>query len=178
MILIYLRYLYLTFSFVPFKLNKSEIEKGRRVIETRRPADISNPDKNEAIRREIACSANGLDPIFGYRSRLGFESREWKISRYWRPTTMKQVTCINKRPSHYDPHARIHSIGGVLNGSRWKDSEDVAIANVKRDPQSYYVSVGTHSVWVIVATHNGREYLKTQADGHSPDNLLALPECP
>jgi len=30
---------------------------------------------------------------------------------------------------------------------------------------------------VIVAVHNGRKYLKTAADGYSPDNLLALPEC-
>ena len=90
----------------------------------------------------------------------------------------KQVTCINKRPSHYDPHTRIQAIGGVHNGYRWKDSEDVAIANVKRDPTSYYVSVRGRSVWVEVARHNGREYLKTQPDGYSPDNLLSLPECP
>ncbi len=90
----------------------------------------------------------------------------------------KQVSCINKRGNHYDPHERIQAIGGVTGLYRWKDSEDVAIANVKRDATSYYVSVGGRTVWVIVATHNGREYLKTQADGYSPDNLLALPECP
>jgi hypothetical protein len=54
----------------------------------------------------------------------------------------------------------------------------VAIANVKRDSTSYYVSAGGRTVWVVVAKHNGREYLKTQADGYSPDNLLSLPECP
>ena len=86
----------------------------------------------------------------------------------------KQVTCINKRPSHNDPHERIKSIGG----SGWKDPENPAISNVKRDPSSYYVSQGGRTVRVIVATHNGREYLKTEADGYSPDNLLALPECP
>jgi hypothetical protein len=31
---------------------------------------------------------------------------------------------------------------------------------------------------VIVATHNGNKYIKTEADGIHPDNLLALPECP
>lgn len=90
----------------------------------------------------------------------------------------KQVMCINKRGDHYNPHERIQAIGGIVSGARWKDSEDTAIANVKRDPSSYYVSVGSRSVWVIVAKHNGREYLKTQSDGYSPDNLLALPECP
>lgn len=90
----------------------------------------------------------------------------------------KQVMCIRKRGGHYNPHERIHAIGGYHNGSRWIDLEAVAIANVKRDPRAYYVSVGQHSVWVIVATHNGREYLKTQSDGYAPNNLLALPECP
>jgi Protein of unknown function (DUF3892) len=37
---------------------------------------------------------------------------------------------------------------------------------------------GGRTVAVIVAFHSGRKYLKTEADGYSPDNLLALPECP
>jgi DNA-binding beta-propeller fold protein YncE len=87
----------------------------------------------------------------------------------------KQVLCINKRGQHHNPHERIQAIGGVVSGVRWKDSEDTAIANVKRDPQSYYVSVRGHSVWVVLARHNGREYLKTQPDGYSPDNLELRP---
>ena len=90
----------------------------------------------------------------------------------------KQVICINKRGGHYDPHERIQAIGGVVTGVRWKDPEDTAIRNVERDSTSYYVSVNGRSVWVIVATHNGRKYLKTEPDGYSPDNLLALQECP
>jgi hypothetical protein len=35
------------------------------------------------------------------------------------------------------------------------------------------------SVWVIVAVSRlGHKYLKTEADGEQPDNLLSLPECP
>ncbi len=90
----------------------------------------------------------------------------------------KQVMCINKRGSHYDAHERIQAIGGVDGGVRWKDAENTAIANVKQDPQSYYTSVNGKSVWLILATHKGREYLKTQNDGYSPDNLLSLTECP
>jgi len=90
----------------------------------------------------------------------------------------KQIMCINKRGGHSNPHERIQAVGGVVNGTRWKDQEDVAIRNVERDPRSYFVSVGGRSVWVVVATHNGRKYLKTEADGYVPDNLLSLPECP
>lgn len=84
-----------------------------------------------------------------------------------------QVTCITKRGDHYDPHERIAGIGG----DGWRKSEDEAIAEIEAGTNSFYVSVGGRSVRVIVARHNGRKYLKTEADGYSPDNLLALPEC-
>ncbi len=85
-----------------------------------------------------------------------------------------QVTCIRKRGSHYDPHERIQGIGGT----GWYHTEDQAISNIEQGTNSYYVSAGGRTVRVIVAVHHGRKYLKTEADGYSPDNLLALPECP
>ncbi len=84
----------------------------------------------------------------------------------------KQVTCITKR-EHHNPHERIVGIGGA----QWWRAEDDAIRDVERDAESYYVSVGGKSVWVIVATHNGRKYLKTQTDGYAPNNLLSLNDC-
>lgn len=93
-----------------------------------------------------------------------------------------QVGCIRKRENHYNPHERIQGLGGVHNGKRWYQSEDDIIAEIQKPDYercwNYYTSVNGHSVWVIVAVHNGRKYLKTEADGYSPDNLLALPECP
>ena len=85
-----------------------------------------------------------------------------------------QVTCITKLPSHQDRHRRIQAVGG----RGWRVPEEVAIANVKRDPAAYYVSEHGKSVWVIVRQHEGRDYLKTQTDHFLPDNLLSLPECP
>ncbi len=85
----------------------------------------------------------------------------------------RQITCITKLPNHQDRHRRIQAVGG----SGFYDSEETAIANVKRDPQSYYVSEQGKSVWVIVKQHDGRDYLKTQNDRFLPDNLLSLPEC-
>jgi hypothetical protein len=85
----------------------------------------------------------------------------------------RQITCIRKLPNHEDRHRRIQAVGG----SGFRDSEDMAIANVKRDPEAYYVSEQGKSVWVIVKQHEGREYLKTKTDHFLPDNLLSLPEC-
>lgn len=86
----------------------------------------------------------------------------------------REVTCINKRGNHYDPHERIQNIGGA----GWKHSESDAIRWIKNGIESYYVTKGGRTVRVVVAVHNGREYLKTEPDGYSPDNLLALKECP
>jgi hypothetical protein len=41
-----------------------------------------------------------------------------------------------------------------------------------------HLSEAGKTVEVIVATHNGKKYIKTEADGPHPNNLLALPECP
>jgi len=89
-----------------------------------------------------------------------------------------QVQCINKTPRQ-DPHHRIQNIGGVnADGTRWKISEETAIAYMKAGTYAFYTSVQRHSVWVIIALHEGHEYLKTQTDDLHPNNLLALPECP
>ena len=84
-----------------------------------------------------------------------------------------QVTCINKRGGHYNPHERIQAIGGY----GWKHTEDEAIRNIDHGIHSYTVTVGLRTVRVVVAFHNFHRYLKTENDGYSPDNLLSLPEC-
>lgn len=91
----------------------------------------------------------------------------------------RRVTCITKRGGHHNPHERIQGIGGGASAlTQWWRAEADAIMEVGRDPKAYFVSVGERSIWLTVANHLGRKYLKTQADGYSPDNLLALPECP
>ena len=89
-----------------------------------------------------------------------------------------QVRCINKS-DRQNPHERIKNIGGTnADGGRWKLSEDAAIAGMKSGQYDFYTEVNNVRARVIIAIHLGREYLKTERDGLSPDNLLALPECP
>jgi len=89
-------------------------------------------------------------------------------------TETVQVTCINKT-DRFNSHERIHSIGGAS----WKMSQQQAIACIEGGSYQFYVQAGARSVWVIIALSQcGHKYLKTQADGLQPDNLLSLPECP
>jgi hypothetical protein len=89
-----------------------------------------------------------------------------------------QVMCINKT-NHYNPHERIHSIGGIHNSKRWKMPQEDAITAIEQGRYQFFVNMGGHSVDVIIAVSAyGHKYLKTVADGEHPNNLLSLPECP
>jgi hypothetical protein len=90
-----------------------------------------------------------------------------------------EIKCINKS-DRYDPHERILRIGGINpDGQRWSLSQIEAIAGIESGKWSFYVFRGGSMVRVVVATSRfGHKYLKTEADGEQPDNLLSLPECP
>lgn len=90
-----------------------------------------------------------------------------------------EITCI-KKTNRPDPHERIHGVGGVNPGSatRWYLPTDDAIKGIETGKWRFWTSGGGKSVWVVIATHNGHKYLKTEADGVHPNNLLSLPECP
>ena len=88
-----------------------------------------------------------------------------------------QVNYTHKRGNHYNPHERIQGIAGDAGGG-WYRTENQVIQDLTTGLNSYFVQVGPHSVGVVLASHGGRTYVKTTADGYSPDNLLALPEPP
>jgi len=89
----------------------------------------------------------------------------------------REISCINKpdRNSRYEP---IRYIGGLEGGKRWRMSEEGAIEAIEKNEYSFFVNRGGNEVKVIVATRNGRKYLKTEEDNETTDNLLKLPECP
>lgn len=89
-----------------------------------------------------------------------------------------QIMCINKT-NRKDPHERIQGVGGLeKDDTPWYITLDRAIEGIEEGTWRFYTNVEGEAVWVIIATHNGHKYLKTEADGLQPNNLLSLPECP
>ncbi|WP_165227484.1 DUF3892 domain-containing protein [Aquisphaera insulae] len=89
-----------------------------------------------------------------------------------------EVLCISKS-DRMNPHERIQSLGGRNpDGALWRLSQSDAIRGIESGEWSFYVRRAGHIVNVVVAVSRfGHKYLKTQADGEQPDNLLSLPEC-
>ena len=90
-----------------------------------------------------------------------------------------QIKCVNKR-DRPNPHERITHVGGV-GATRWKLTQEDAIAKIERREWSFYVALpsSNKTVWVeIGVSRYGHKYLRTQGDDDTRNNLLSLPECP
>ena len=85
----------------------------------------------------------------------------------------RRITCVQKRGPEYPPHERIMAVGGP----GWVRTTAQAIRDIESGVVTFYVQVGVQCVFVVVAEHNGRQYIKTSTDEYVPKNLLKLPHC-
>lgn len=89
-----------------------------------------------------------------------------------------QIYCV-RRSDSLNHHRRIRGIGGVnADGSRWKISQEAAIAGIEAGQWCFYFWRGGRQVEIVVATSKyGSKYIKAADDGRQPEGLLSLPEC-
>lgn len=87
-----------------------------------------------------------------------------------------RTTCTTKR----EPRERISHIGCHTTTNLYLYlTEDEVIPRIESRTDTFYVErPAGHVVEVVVAEREGKKYLKTEADGERPDNLLSLPDCP
>jgi hypothetical protein len=91
-----------------------------------------------------------------------------------------RIDCINKT-DRTNPWERIRNVGGInANGSRWKLAQPTAIEGAESRKWDFFVERPPGDVVEVIVAVSvfGNKYLKTEADGDQPNNLLALPECP
>ena len=90
-----------------------------------------------------------------------------------------QIRCINKQ-DRYDPWDKITHVGGKNgNGTVWKITQQDAIRGIEDKKWAFYVErpQGDKVDVIVAVSRFGNKYLKTEADGDQPNNLLSLPEC-
>jgi hypothetical protein len=86
-----------------------------------------------------------------------------------------QVTCHRKDDANI--HTRIEGLGGPGGGGWYRDL-DFLITGIESGAYNLWtVAPNGDSAWVVIASRNGHQYLKTQPDGEEPNNLLALQPC-
>jgi hypothetical protein len=86
-----------------------------------------------------------------------------------------QIRCINKA-NRTNPHERIVNVGG----SWGKISSGEAIRRLKSRTDSFFVvdAAGREVDVIVKQSASGNDYLTTEPDGTTQNNLLSLPECP
>jgi hypothetical protein len=90
------------------------------------------------------------------------------------PYSRHAVSFLNRAYSH-DPLERIENIGGVSSDrKRWKLSQAQAINAIEGGTDEFFVNTESGPVKLVVLTHQGQKYLRSEREGTHPDDLLSL----
>jgi len=89
-----------------------------------------------------------------------------------KPLRQRVVSTVGRAYSR-DPFERVASIGGTnADRTRWSLTQTAAIVLIERGTDEFFFQVGDRRVRVIVLTHGGEKYLKSEREKTHPDELL------
>lgn len=92
-----------------------------------------------------------------------------------RPFRRRIVSFATRAYSH-DPMERIDTIGGINSDrTRWRLTQEAAIAAIESGMDAFFMTTPEQIVKVVVVTHGGQKYLKSEREKTHPDDLLQLP---
>jgi hypothetical protein len=95
-----------------------------------------------------------------------------------KPFRRRIVTAVGRAYSR-DPFERVASIGGVNSDhTRWSLSQPAAIALIEKGSDEFFFLVGEQRVRVVVLTHGGEKYLRSEREKTHPDDLLNVNAAP
>jgi hypothetical protein len=88
----------------------------------------------------------------------------------------RRIVSFAHRAYSHDPHEHIDSVGGYNSDkSRWRLSQAAVVAAIETGLSEFLVVTKDQSTKIVIVTHGGQKYLKTELDAKTPDTLLALP---
>lgn len=91
-----------------------------------------------------------------------------------RPYRRRAVSSISRAYSS-DPLERIETIGGVNpDHTRWKLSQNAAIAAIEAGTDEFFVQVSEQRVKLVVLNHDGEKYLQSEREQTHRDDLLSI----
>lgn len=89
-----------------------------------------------------------------------------------------RITHVRKR-NRPSPWERITAVDCTDGNRSYRLSQERVVDYINSREHEFVVVRDGRPVSVVVATSQfGNSYIKTEADGEQPNNLLSLPECP
>ncbi|MEO7412636.1 MAG: DUF3892 domain-containing protein [Opitutaceae bacterium] len=84
------------------------------------------------------------------------------------------VSFLNRAYS-LDPLERVENIGGLNSDhTRWTLTQAAAISAIEAGTDEFFVNADGGPVRLVVLTHRGEKYLKSEREKTHPDDLLSL----
>ncbi len=116
--------------------------------------------------------------LIGLGNKNSMRRIHFLLSRKLKIMERNEIKCIERKDGNNSGERPSH-VGGISgDGKNWKQTTPKTIRQIEEYGGEFFVTRNFREVKVVAAVSKaGNKYLKTEADGYGPNNLLSLPEC-